>query len=481
MKKESSTTTASDVDTDKIVNTDTTTTKTTTAAASFAPPPRPTTQNDKNPDYFAPLHKSHLSSEPNPFEQSFGNPAVETPGKTALPSLASLTSPAPLGTGNASLTGGFGWGSSLRSGPLSPAMLSGPTGDYFDNIRSYPTPNESSLRTGLTPGGGGSMFPAPSPGTQALFNSFASAGATPTTLEFGRVAVNAAGNTKTDTSSTTATNIRAQTGNMNAPNLAQHSDNEAANGLFMLAQASAPQTNGSYTNSVVVKNNGTIPTTSNPIKDDASDENNKINTRKSKRASAGKNSRKRTDEVSQTPAKKRKSNAASLMEKTPEMDDMDDMDDMDSEDMEIVTPKGTRKMTDEEKRKNFLERNRYVLCPVILCLIITDPFLLYRVAALKCRQRKKQWLQNLQSKVEIYSGENEALTAQVTALRDEVLNLKTILIAHKDCPIAQQQTSSGGYLQHGVDYGNAHYGNASYGMTMQSQQAVGMSGPRQSS
>ncbi|KAK9768249.1 Transcription factor [Basidiobolus ranarum] len=74
-------------------------------------------------------------------------------------------------------------------------------------------------------------------------------------------------------------------------------------------------------------------------------------------------------------------------------------------------------MTPEEKRKLFLERNRK--------------------AALKCRQRKKQWLTNLQSKVEYLAQENETLESQATSLREEIINLKTLLLAHKDCPIAQ--------------------------------------------
>jgi ATF/CREB family transcription factor len=101
----------------------------------------------------------------------------------------------------------------------------------------------------------------------------------------------------------------------------------------------------------------------------------------------------------------------------------DDMDDGDSDDEnnikeEEYDSKG-RKMTDEEKRKNFLERNR--------------------VAALKCRQRKKQWLANLQAKVELFSTENDALSATVTQLREEIVNLKTLLLAHKDCPVSQAQ------------------------------------------
>jgi len=63
----------------------------------------------------------------------------------------------------------------------------------------------------------------------------------------------------------------------------------------------------------------------------------------------------------------------------------------------------------------------------------------HRVAALKCRQRKKQWLANLQAKVELFSTENDALSATVTQLREEIVNLKTLLLAHKDCPVSQAQ------------------------------------------
>ncbi|KAG2176159.1 hypothetical protein INT43_005392, partial [Umbelopsis isabellina] len=72
---------------------------------------------------------------------------------------------------------------------------------------------------------------------------------------------------------------------------------------------------------------------------------------------------------------------------------------------------------DSEKRKNFLERNRQ--------------------AALKCRQRKKQWLSDLQNKVEYLSNDNENLQSQATSLREEIINLKTLLLAHKDCAVAQ--------------------------------------------
>lgn len=110
-----------------------------------------------------------------------------------------------------------------------------------------------------------------------------------------------------------------------------------------------------------------------------------------------------------------------------------------------------KKMTDEEKRKNFLERNR--------------------VAALKCRQRKKQWLANLQQKVEIFSSENDALSSQISQLREEVVNLKTLLLAHKDCPVTQSQGLAGSYMgQIMADYGNQMQNP--YGMAMNGQQVM---------
>ncbi|KAI8088753.1 uncharacterized protein BX664DRAFT_358398 [Halteromyces radiatus] len=70
-------------------------------------------------------------------------------------------------------------------------------------------------------------------------------------------------------------------------------------------------------------------------------------------------------------------------------------------------------MDDEEKRKNFLERNRQ--------------------AALKCRQRKKQWLNNLQAKVEYLTNDNEQLQIQSNIMRDELIQLRNVLWVHKDC------------------------------------------------
>ncbi|CAM0143245.1 Transcription factor [Umbelopsis sp. WA50703] len=76
---------------------------------------------------------------------------------------------------------------------------------------------------------------------------------------------------------------------------------------------------------------------------------------------------------------------------------------------------------EDEKRRNFLERNRQ--------------------AALKCRQRKKAWLNDLQVKVEDLAHENEQLTAQANSFRDEIIHLRTLLLAHKDCPVNKDNGS----------------------------------------
>lgn len=70
----------------------------------------------------------------------------------------------------------------------------------------------------------------------------------------------------------------------------------------------------------------------------------------------------------------------------------------------------------------------------------------------------------MQQKVEIFSSENDALAATVTQLREEIVGLKTLLIAHKDCPVSQAQGISGMAMQQIA--GDAQgYANP-YGMAM---------------
>jgi ATF/CREB family transcription factor len=130
------------------------------------------------------------------------------------------------------------------------------------------------------------------------------------------------------------------------------------------------------------------------------------------KAGAASTGKRKNDEAPKSASKKSKA-APKSQASDDGMDGDENEDDLD----ENGEKKDTKKMTDEEKRRNFLERNR--------------------VAALKCRQRKKQWLANLQAKVEMYGTENDALNATVQQLREEIVSLKTLLLAHKDCPVAR--------------------------------------------
>jgi ATF/CREB family transcription factor len=341
---------------------------------SLAPPPRPaaTTASD-TPDYFNSVHNP-FSLEPNPFEQSFGTGSGETPGKSLLPPVASLTSPALPGASSGS---GYNWTNSLRSGPLSPAMLPGPTGpnDYFDNIgRGFPTPNESSLRTGLTPGGGGSMFPAPSPNSQALLQQLQSGGATPSTIEFHRTALAAKKNSNSNAPTSNAKEQEQPGPNTtmdtkaaqaaSADPFTQHDAADAANGLFMLAkggqannmqmnqaQGMQNETRAAAARRVSQNTNGT---SAQEMSGDASDQEPakpaKGKGKKNAPKAAG-NNRRKADDGGKGPNKKAKTN--NMMESPSDMDPED-------EDMKRMGG-DPKKMTDEEKRRNFLERNRYVL------------------------------------------------------------------------------------------------------------------------
>jgi ATF/CREB family transcription factor len=344
----------------------------------LGPPPRP--QPNDGGDYFNQSHAAAnnpaYQAEPNPFEAQFGNSSSDTPGKL-LPSVAQLTSPSSLLPNDTP-----GW--SLRSGPLSPAMLTGPTGsggDYFDQQypRGFPTPNESNMRTGLTPGGGGSMFPAPSP--SGMFGGINMGAPTPNTIDFFKTNANtrAAGPVPT-TNGPTSQPLDQVSHSMDlkmpptqtTDNYAQH-DADAANGLFMLAQSNGarpgnqfaiPTTlaGGPVQSTDAVDNSRSSRSQKNSLgsstihadQDDDSDQSEeapKPTTRsRGKRSSEGSrpNNRRKATDASSKPSKRQKA-----MDKEMEMDmDMDDDDD------DINMPKDGKKMTDEEKRKNFLERNR---------------------------------------------------------------------------------------------------------------------------
>lgn len=367
------------------------------------PPPRPL--------------RSNFDLEPNPFEQSFSassssirtaahlrSPARESLGpssngssdtqassdgrshtperikpedelspKPVLPPLASITSPA---DPSYSWFSSSSFANSLRSGPLSPAMLAGPQHQRdaqasqasltaFDpaNFRTGLTP-----RTGMTPGtgltpliGSGVAFPPPSPGTAAFINMMhGSGGANPSAMTPGTIAAitgalsaNGNGNGQSNANSHVRDYAMHPMGqddpsyatmNANAANAA----NTAANGLFLLSQAhqeltkreEAQRASSGFTGPT----NGTSTKRGTKRKSDASllpPPEPKLQTKRTKATG-----RKRADSFSMEDG----------------FDDMEDFDDEDDEDLQAdakVRAGGHKKPeTEEEKRRNFLERNR---------------------------------------------------------------------------------------------------------------------------
>nr|XP_046239907.1 cyclic AMP-dependent transcription factor ATF-7b isoform X2 [Scatophagus argus] len=76
-------------------------------------------------------------------------------------------------------------------------------------------------------------------------------------------------------------------------------------------------------------------------------------------------------------------------------------------------------MDPDERRQRFLERNR--------------------AAASRCRQKRKLWVNSLEKKADDLANINVSLTNEVTLLRNEVAQLKQLLLAHKDCPVTVMQ------------------------------------------
>ena len=63
-----------------------------------------------------------------------------------------------------------------------------------------------------------------------------------------------------------------------------------------------------------------------------------------------------------------------------------------------------------------------------------------RAAASRCRAKKKVWVENLERKSKDIELMSSMLQQEVLMLRSEVQQLKSILIAHKDCPLIVHQT-----------------------------------------
>jgi ATF/CREB family transcription factor len=257
-----------------------------------------------------------LATEHNPFEQSFairpgssGN-GTDTP-KPALPSVLEMFTP-----GGTNQYEQFNFAESLRHGPLSPNLLSGPQGPLpFDpaTFRTGLTPNESNIRTGLTPGNTPGFPMLPTPGTAALLGAY--------------------------TPNTTAAIASMQSTSYPVPQFtgpARPTDvfgeNQAANGLVFLAQTSQQQTQQSVPQ---------IPRIGEELVKLASANNLKVNNYQDPTTLM--NNNKKSEESTKNIRSKRVKAEESLINgKEPSNKKV----------------KSKNPESDDEKRRNFLERNR---------------------------------------------------------------------------------------------------------------------------
>ncbi|KAK3923332.1 Cyclic AMP-dependent transcription factor ATF-2 [Frankliniella fusca] len=60
-----------------------------------------------------------------------------------------------------------------------------------------------------------------------------------------------------------------------------------------------------------------------------------------------------------------------------------------------------------------------------------------RAAAMRCREKRKTWVKELERRANDMLRTNAKLQHEVSLLRDEVVQLKTLLLAHRDCPVTQ--------------------------------------------
>ncbi|KOC66462.1 Cyclic AMP-dependent transcription factor ATF-2 [Habropoda laboriosa] len=83
-------------------------------------------------------------------------------------------------------------------------------------------------------------------------------------------------------------------------------------------------------------------------------------------------------------------------------------------------------MEDQLKKKEILERNR--------------------ASSMRARAKRKAWIQQLERTVANVNETNVALQMEVKVLRSEVAKLKTLLLAHKDCPVTKAMQKGNGIV-----------------------------------
>jgi ATF/CREB family transcription factor len=155
---------------------------------------------------------------------------------------------------------------------------------------------------------------------------------------------------------------------------AQHDATDAANGLFMLAKGAQANNQFAVPNQTAQqmqtrngdsrRTNGSTDMSANGDNADSPENTGRANTRstrgkKATKAEATPNNRRKSEATQKSSNKKVKGNSGAA-NVDPALDPHDDDLDSEDDDDDELNQKDTKKMTDEEKRRNVLERNRYV-------------------------------------------------------------------------------------------------------------------------
>lgn len=272
---------------------------------------------------------------------------------------------------------------------------------FVSNLRKTGlTPNESNLRSGLTPGGaGGFPFGNQLPGLttpSALLNS-------PMTPGLSSLL----GITLSQLSNTNNNAHHPVPQQQVPPQLPPHQANLQGN----MIQAPIMNNSGVINNmptTIKEKSETKVSKKLENSKEPGANSNTSAPTTKKRKGNTEKNT---ANKKKKTEVKKEKASLETdSKSKKKKLEEDKENDNRDDEDNEIN--EGT---TEEEKRKIFLERNR--------------------VAASKCRQRKKQLVQKMEDELSFYSTGYREVSAQMSQLRNHLLNLKYIIEGHKDCPV----------------------------------------------
>ncbi|KAI4476603.1 hypothetical protein M0802_014824 [Mischocyttarus mexicanus] len=86
----------------------------------------------------------------------------------------------------------------------------------------------------------------------------------------------------------------------------------------------------------------------------------------------------------------------------------------------------SKRNIDQHKKKDLLERNR--------------------ASSMRAREKRKAWVQHLQKTMTKVNETNSILESEVKTLRNELTKLKTLLLAHKDCPVTKEMQKGNGVV-----------------------------------